>query len=46
MNNYDHDPEIYVLMTYMLMFIGVYILCVVFTTNDSHDNKSDNEHSN
>ncbi len=47
MNNHDHDPEIYVVITYMLLFIGVYILYNVFTINNSYDNNdSENEHSN
>ena len=47
MTSYDHDPEIYNVMCYMLLFIGFYIFFKVFTLNeeDSEECKP-NEHSN
>ena len=47
MNNYDDDPKIYVIITYMLVFIAVYILYQVFTLNELYNiDESENEHSN
>ena len=46
MNN-DDDPEIYNVLSYMLLFIGLFVLYRVFTLNDQDDDECKlNEHSN
>lgn len=46
MNN-DDDPEIYNVLSYLLLFIGLFVFYRVFTLNDPDEDECKlNEHSN